>query len=141
MDPCAFDTLLTKSVPHILEKIFFSLDYKSFKTCLKVSNSWNELLTSESFKNMGTSLFRKNVENDLHRYSNNGKLKEVENILSHFIVDVNCIRGPFRKTPLFVASGNGHKDVVKLLLDRGADPIKTNEDGRSPLSHPNLTLY
>ena len=31
MGVCAFDTLLTRNVPHILEKIFFSLDYKSFQ--------------------------------------------------------------------------------------------------------------
>ena len=29
----AFDTLFTKSVPHIIEKIFFTLDYNSFKIC------------------------------------------------------------------------------------------------------------
>ena len=49
MDPCAFDKLFTKSVPHILEKIFLSLDYKSFKTCLDVSKTWRDLLNSDSF--------------------------------------------------------------------------------------------
>ena len=28
---CAFDKLFTKSVPHILEKIFLFLDFESFK--------------------------------------------------------------------------------------------------------------
>ena len=46
---CEFDRLFTKSVLHIHEKIFFSVDYKSFKKCLEVSKSWNDLLTSESF--------------------------------------------------------------------------------------------
>ena len=48
--PCAFDTLFTKHVPHILEKIFLSLDYESFKSCCQASNAWKKVLTSESFQ-------------------------------------------------------------------------------------------
>ena len=43
------DKLISASVPHILEKIFFSLDFGSFNTCLAVSPAWNELLSSECF--------------------------------------------------------------------------------------------
>ena len=46
-----FDTLFNKNVPHILEKIFFSLDYDSFETCTKVCTTWDELLSSESYQN------------------------------------------------------------------------------------------
>ena len=53
----AFDTLLTRNVPHILEKIFLSLDYKSFITCRRVSKTWNELLTSESFQKKEKSVY------------------------------------------------------------------------------------
>ena len=49
MDPCAFDMLFAKNVPHILEKIFLSLDLKSYKACLKVNSTWHRILTSESF--------------------------------------------------------------------------------------------
>ena len=55
--PCKFDILFTKSVPHILESIFFSLDYESFKTCLKVSTTWRELLTSETYITKEKSVF------------------------------------------------------------------------------------
>ena len=47
---CAFDLLLSKSVPHVLEKIFFSLDYESFKNCQEVCNGWKKSLTSERFQ-------------------------------------------------------------------------------------------
>ena len=52
-----FDMLFTKNVPHIHAKIFLSMDYDSFKSCLMVSKTWNKLLTSESFKKMGKSKF------------------------------------------------------------------------------------
>ena len=45
---CAVEMLFSRNVPHILEKIFFSLDYESFQTCFKVNSAWNELLSSES---------------------------------------------------------------------------------------------
>ena len=57
MDPCAFDKLFTKSVPHILEKIFFSLDFKSFNTCMDVSKTWRDLLTSDSYLAKGRLVF------------------------------------------------------------------------------------
>ena len=48
--PGVFGPLSTRSVPHILEKIFFSLDYKSFKTCMKVNKAWRELLSTASYQ-------------------------------------------------------------------------------------------
>ena len=35
--------------------------------------------------------------------------------------------------PLFKAAQGGHKEVVQILLDRGADPNKTNSWGKTPL--------
>ena len=81
-EPCAFNKLFTKSVPHILEKIFFSLDYKSFKICKEVSNSWNDLLTLESFKRMGKSVFREVIVDELVHASFNGNSKEVRSIIT-----------------------------------------------------------
>ena len=46
----SFDILFAINVPHILEKIFLSLDYESFKNCVKVNDAWKNLLTSEAFK-------------------------------------------------------------------------------------------
>ena len=65
MGECGFDKLFTKSVPHILEKIFFSLDYASFKTCMEVNTVWQELLTSKSFKRLGKSIFCEDIEREL----------------------------------------------------------------------------
>ena len=48
--PCQFDKLLTNHVPHILEKIFFELDYYSFMDSGKVCKAWRELHSSESYE-------------------------------------------------------------------------------------------
>ena len=104
MDPCAFDKLFTKSVPHIFEKIFFSLDYISFKNCKEVNNSWNELLTSESFKGIGKAIFHKFIGADLIVACLVGNINEVKRIISSGMADVNCIYGPHDATPLHYAS-------------------------------------
>ena len=48
------------------------------------------------------------------------------------MVDVNCanVAGV---TPLLYAANHGNKALVKVLLDEGADPDKTNNNGCTPL--------
>ena len=48
--PRGFEYLFRRNVPHILEKIFFSLNYDSFKTCSEVCRAWNELMRSDSYE-------------------------------------------------------------------------------------------
>ena len=54
-------------VPHILEKIFFFLDYDSFKECMEVNSMWNALLKSESYLKKGKALFHKEILEDVNR--------------------------------------------------------------------------
>ena len=61
----AFNKLHGIRVPHILESIFFSLDYASFRKCKEVSRAWQELITSKSFKKIGKLTFRKEIEKNL----------------------------------------------------------------------------
>ena len=80
MADCEFDRLFTRGVPHILEKIFFSLDYNSFVACREVSNAWNELHSSEFFRRKAELIYsRTNLlkyQADLfHRF---GKVDEAE---------------------------------------------------------------
>ena len=132
-----FNSLFTKSVPHILEKIFFALDYKSFKECLEVSNSWNNLLTSERFQRVGQSVFGVDIEKELWNASRDGNTAEVKRILSIYRVDVNCVVGMIYSTPLTVAAKYGHKDVVRILLLKGADHSIQNRWGETPLDIAN----
>ena len=62
-----FDVLLTKNVPHILEKIFLCLDYKSFKSCKKVSTSWKALLMSETFQMKEKSVYIMELRDSINR--------------------------------------------------------------------------
>ena len=136
MESCAFDTLFAKSVPKILEKIFFSLDYASFKNCLEVSRAWNELLTTKKYQWKGKLVFRDELKKDkeeLWNTSRFGKYEEVRRLLSSGMLDVDCEFGSLMNTPLHEASLNGHTDIVQFLLHKGADPNKRNSYGKTPL--------
>ena len=111
-----FDRLFTKRVPHIHEKIFFSIDYESFKQCLEVSKSWNYLLTSESFLRRGKSIFCEDIEKDLLLAAERGNVDIIKRVLSSFMVDINFMTERNR-SPLMLAAENCHQDVVQLLLD------------------------
>ena len=203
MDPRPFKMFVTTNVPHILEKIFFSLDYTTFKNCLEVSKFWNDLMTSERYQTLGKSFFFEEINTDLWKAADKGSLSEVRRLLSIFLsifymVDLDSVWGrkreghddecascgtnetPFWKphgnwhalcnvcgltiysslngtnqngqnwpliepkrslawrehdTPLLWASWNGHKDVVQLLLDKGADPNRADRvSGVTPLN-------
>ena len=134
--PCKLDILFTKSVPHILEAVFLSLDYGSFVTCLEVSTNWREPLTSESFLKKTKTVFQEEIdrgEEKLWVAAKEGNVNEVR-FLS-FLVDLNCVKG-WNNTPLCVAAENAytpsHKNVIQLLLQRGADPNKPDKDGWTP---------
>ena len=133
---CAFGTLFTKNVPHVLENIFFCLDYESYKTCLEVCKTWNELLTSKSYQVKGKSVYHDEILMDeyLLEYATRTDNKyEVRKLLSTCLVNINCVRICIGYTPLLKASQMGHKDVVKLLLDKGADPNKAGRLLGTPL--------
>ena len=128
---CGFDKLFTKSVPHVLEKIFFSLDYPSFKTCLEVSHMWNELLISVPFLRMGKAVFHRDIRRELFYALKDGNVGGVAKILSSGMADVNYAGKS--GTYLYQAASWGHTDAVKLLLEAGAECDKGAGDGVTPL--------
>ena len=137
--PCKFDILFTKSVPHILEKIFLSIDYETFITSLEVSTTWRELLRSESYLGKAKSLFHGEIVRDeekLWRAAQDCNIEEVQSLSGRFFVNVNCVKGSVLATPLCVAAKNEHRtptNVIQLLLERGANPNIAEHDGWTPL--------
>ena len=129
-----FDRLFTKRVPHIHEKIFFSIDYESFKQCLEVSKSWNYLLTSESFLRRSKSVFCEDIQKEIMLAAERGNVDIIQRVLSNFMVDINFMT-ELHGSPLIRAVRNGHKDVVNLLLDGGAEPNLAHKNGKTPLQY------
>ena len=124
------------NVPHIFEIIFFSLDYESFKKCHKVCKAWEKRITSESFREKGQSVFKEEISEDEYKLWNmavENNAKEVMALLSSGMVDVNCVQGLVESTPLYQAAKRGHRHVVKVLVESGADPEKYSEFGFTPL--------
>ena len=90
--PRGFEVLLAKNVPHILEKIFFSLDYESFKNCFEVSKGWKTILTFEQYLRMAKSVFPENIHDDERKLvcaAERGDAKEVRRLILTPLVDVN----------------------------------------------------
>ena len=134
--PCAFDKLVyERNVPHILEKIFFSLDYESFKACFSVNETWNKLLLSGAFQKRAKSVFHEEIskdEDDLLHASSTNNVKEVISLLSTGLLTTNVQKRLWNTTPLQIATIKGHKNIVKLLLERGAGHNKPDKFGWCP---------
>ena len=65
-----FDTIITKTRPHILEKICLSLDYDTFKNCVEVNEAWKTVLTATAFQKKAKSAFWEEIlgeEKDLRK--------------------------------------------------------------------------
>ena len=136
----SFEVFFSNNLLHILEKIFFSLDYQSFKTCLGVSKVWLSLLTSDSFLEKGKAVFHNEILKDgleLHKAAREGDKEKVVAILSTKMIDVNNhVSSPMDHwTPLIQASHHGHTDIVKVLFENGADLNKPDGSGLSPIHH------
>ena len=115
-----FDILFNKSVPHIIEKIFYNnLDYNSLMACRKVNKSWRGLLSSELFKKKAMDLLHEKRVNEgrLCEYSRKGNTVEVRSLLS-IGTDPNCNTAG---NPLIGAAVKGHRKVVEILLNAGAN--------------------
>ena len=130
--PSAFDSLFKRNVPHILEAIFFSLDHKSFMTCMRVNKTWRGLLSTARYQRQLGELIKKQ-ENGKKLYKAVGNADEVRRLINDHMADVDVELGFFKLTPLIEAARQGKKEIVQILLDAGADVDKSDKMRYTPL--------
>ena len=146
MGACAFDKLLGKNVPHIIEKIFLPLDYKTIKECFEVGSTFTHLLKTEQFLNVLKLVFKKDIHDDLWGAIGENKVDKVKRILSSGMAEVNCERDIMlpengrrqrkrKETPILYAVRMDLEDMAQLLIKRGADPnwLWQYKGGMTPL--------
>jgi ankyrin repeat protein len=68
----------------------------------------------------------------LHDMAWEGDVRKAALLLDHG-ADINVVDDEFRSTPLGVAARWGRAEIVRLLLDRGADPNRSGAEWASPL--------
>ena len=135
MDQSAFGKLFKTYVPHILEKIFFSLDYESFKVCHEVCEAWNGLLSNELMKEKAKKILMENGDK-LRHATEEGNADEVRGFLSAGMVDVDVNELDNYHFPiLHSAVMNGLDMVVNQLLNAGADISKADPKGNTLLHY------
>jgi ankyrin repeat protein len=69
---------------------------------------------------------------DLQSASKRGDLEAVKGLLAQTDVDINSRDGS-SKTPLHAAAEEGRLNVVKFLVENGADKGAKNNEDRTPL--------
>ena len=126
MESNSFDTLFTMPRPHILEMVCLSLDFESFKKCLKVSKPWSGVLTNKIFQRKVKTMFKKRIleeELTLRKMCGEGDTNGVRRILSSGLVNVDGDDGVKlgHDTPLILAATMGHHEIVRLLIHAGAN--------------------
>ena len=128
-DPCEIDRLFTRSVPHILENIFFRLDYTSFSKCREVCKGWNELFTSDLYRKEGEDILRD--ERLVLNASRDGNVAEVKRLLLKGVSP--NFKDHLGSTSLTEATIRRDTNMIEWLLNMGANPDMSDSSGRTAL--------
>ena len=128
--PSAFDTFFTRNVPHILENIFFSLDYKSFKTCMRVNTAWRTLFSTARYQRKLEEKLREKMENEKKLFcaSKDGKSEEVRRLINDYMVEVNFAVGQNQFTPRLRLRWGATKKLSKCSFTQGQILIEEARD-------------
>ena len=138
--PNNFEKLFSRNVPHILEKIFLTLDYESYISCqLEVSNDWRRLLTSRRYITKAKLVFQSRILLDERMFVAYVKMNRkdlVRRLLSSGMVDVDSnknINAEDDEAPLHAAVWSGHIEIAQILVQSGANLNLLDDSGLTPL--------
>jgi hypothetical protein len=116
------------------------IKFKYYKSALKEielpSNKKhiNDILSTVGLKAYNIQLLNEgsNPNELLFEIAGSGALKELKQVITNRNPDINYI-APDGWSPLLIAVANGHDEIVKYLLKKGAKPNIYNKLGASPL--------
>lgn len=74
------------------------------------------------------------MKNKIFSLSMDGKFQELENELKINAKEINE-KGDLDYTPLAIAAARGHVEIVKILLENGANPNSQDQKGNTPLHY------
>ena len=97
------------------------MDYASFKNCLEVSKSWNDLLTSESFLKKAKALFSDKIQMEVLQAADEGNVDIIQKVLSTFNFDINLMTGKYNSSPptlvVLIISTPKYANISTLLVN------------------------
>ena len=75
-----------------------------------------------------------NKADELHKELNNDNIEKVKQIINQ---DISLLESPNPRgsTPLIVATADGHTELVKFFIKKGADINRANDFGNTPLHY------
>ena len=113
-------------IPHVGEHIFESIDTPGLIKCLEVSQTWNELAGNVLIKRWKRNAIA--IPKLMLEACQKGQIKVVQLLLERYYNSEESgldIKDCLGRTTLMIACENGHKGVVKLLLEH-SDIIELN---------------
>ncbi len=69
----------------------------------------------------------------LHHMAGNGELAKARLLVEHG-ADIDAIDDEYRSTPVALAARGGYREIVELLLERGADPTAADAPWATPVA-------
>ena len=123
------DKVINLGIPHVAENVFESIDTSGLIKCLEVSKTW--------FEQAGNVLIKRGkgkIRSKMFEACKTGETRVVNLILERYNNESGLnIKDEEEMTVFLWACQNGHKDVVKLLLDHAEEQtidlnVRVNEE-------------